>query len=127
MRAFDDFGGPIITPDPPHQFEIRLAGILCDKDVAGASEIARPLPQRAAGKQEFVSEGSLSIYKHHVQPMFEMEILKSIIEQQRIYLPFIDGEPAAFYPVFVHQHDYVLQIVREHVRLVACDQGVEQQ
>ena len=127
MRAFDDFRGPIVTPDASHQIEIRLAGVLCDKDIAGAAKIARRFTQRAPREQEFVSERRLSIYKHHVQPMFEMQILKPIIEQQRIDLPFIDSEPPAFDPVLVHQHDYVLQVVREHVRLVTRDQRVEQQ
>src|SRR5438094_9316425 len=47
MRAFDDFRGTIVTADAFHETRIRFAGILCDKDVAGAAEIARPLPQRA--------------------------------------------------------------------------------
>ena len=59
--------------------------------------------------------------------MFEMQILKSVVEQERIDIPFVDGEPAAFYPVLVHEHNHVLQIVREHVWLVAGCQRVEQQ
>lgn len=127
MRAFDDFGGTIVTADTFHQSEIRFAGVLRDKDVAGAAEIARPLAQGASRKQEFVSERRLPINQHHVQPMFEMQVLESVIEQQRIDLPFIDREPATFYTVFVHEHDYVLQVVREHVRLVPRGHGVEQQ
>jgi hypothetical protein len=64
----------------------------------------------------------LSIDEHHIEPMFEMQILKSVVEQQRIHLPFIDREPSAFYAIFVHQHDYVLQIVCEHIRLIARSQ-----
>ncbi len=90
MRAFDDFRGTIVTADAFHEIRIRLAGILCDKDVAGTAEIARRLPQRASGKQEFVSERSLSIDKHHVQSMFQMQILESVVEQQRIDVPFVD-------------------------------------
>src|SRR5437667_8944106 len=127
MPAFDHFRGAIVAPDAFHQLKIMLAGVLGDKDVAGAAKIARPFPQRAPGQQEFVSERSLSIYEHHVQAMLEVQILKSIIEQQRIDLPFIDGEPSAFGAVFVYQHDYVLQVVREHVRLVTGDPRVEQQ
>src|SRR6266404_608466 len=119
MRALDDFRSAIVTADAPHQIEIRFASIFCDKDVTGSPEIARCFPQRASGKQEFISERRLSIDEHHVQPMFEMQILKPVIKQQRIHLPFINREAAAFYAVFVHQHDHVLQVVREHVRLVA--------
>ena len=107
VRALDNFCGAIVTPDPSHQLEVRLAGVFRNENVAGAAQIARPLTQRAPGKQELVPKGCLSIHEHHVQPMLEMEILKSVVEQQCVDLPFIDGEPAAFHPVFVHQHDHV--------------------
>src|SRR5947199_10380367 len=60
MRAFDDFGGAVVAPDAPHQLEIRLTGMFCDKDVARATEIARRFAQRPSGKQKFVSERRLS-------------------------------------------------------------------
>ena len=107
VRAFDNFSGAIVTPDAPHQLEIRLAGILGNKDVASAAKVAWPLTQRAPGQQELVPKRCLSIHEHHIQPMLEMEILKSVVEQQCVDLPFLDGEPAAFHPVFVHQHDHV--------------------
>src|SRR5207249_7578677 len=108
MRAFDHFGGTIVAPNASHQLEIRFTGIFCDKDVAGATEIARPLAQCSSGKQKFVSERRLPIDEHHVEPMLKMQILKSIIEQQGIDLPFIDREAAAFYPVLIHDHNYIL-------------------
>jgi hypothetical protein len=40
--------------------------------------------------------------------MLEMEVLKSVVEQKCVDLPFVDREPAAFHAVFVHQHDYIL-------------------
>src|SRR5437764_734730 len=61
MRAFDDFGGAIVAPNARHQIEIRLTGIFCDKDVAGATEIARRFAQGPSGKQKFVSERRLPI------------------------------------------------------------------
>jgi hypothetical protein len=67
--AFDHFSGAIVTPDASHQLEIRLAGILSNKDVAGAAKIAWPLTQRAPGQHELVPERGLPIHEHHVQPM----------------------------------------------------------
>src|SRR6185369_926032 len=43
VRALDHLRSPIVTADASHQLEIRLAGILGNKDVAGASQIARRL------------------------------------------------------------------------------------
>src|SRR5215468_7519926 len=74
VRAFDNFGGAIVTPDASHQLEIGFAGILGNKNVAGAAKIAGPLAQRAPRQKEFVSERRLSIYQHHVQSMLEMEV-----------------------------------------------------
>ena len=54
--------------------------------------------------------------------MLEMEILKSVVEQQCVDLPFIDGEPTAFHPVLVHDYNHVLQVVGEHIRLIAGGQ-----
>ena len=102
MSAFDDLGGAIVTPNPFHQCVVRLAGILSYEDVTGAAQITWRFAQHAAWKQEFVPEGSLSIHQHHVEPMFEMQILKSVIEQKRVNLPFVDCNPAAFYSVLVH-------------------------
>src|ERR1700752_1577696 len=53
MGAFDDFSGAIVTADASHQIEIRLAGVLCNKDIAGAAEIPWRFAQRAPRKQEF--------------------------------------------------------------------------
>src|SRR5437773_11487481 len=110
MRAFDDFRGAIVTADASHQIEVGLAGVLCNKDVAGAVKIARRFAQRAPREQEFVSERSLTIYEHHVQPVFEMDIRKSIIEQESVDPPIVDGESAGVDSEFVHQDDYVLQV-----------------
>src|SRR5262249_54937478 len=52
VRTFDNFRGAIVTPDTSHQFEISVAGILGNKDIAGAAQIARPLAERSAWQQE---------------------------------------------------------------------------
>ena len=58
--------------------------------------------------------------------MFEVQILQAVIEQERVGFQFFDREEAALHPVLVDQHDHVLQIVREHVGLVAGREGIEQ-
>ena len=89
MRAFDNFRSTIVAPDASHQLGVRRAGIFGDEDVAGAPKIARPFTQSSSREQEFVPERSLSIYKDHVESMFQVQILKSVVEQQGIDLPFI--------------------------------------
>src|SRR6266487_3950935 len=95
MRAFDDLGGASVTPNALNERVIRFARIFGDEDVARASQIARRLAQGAAGEQEFVTEWRLSIHQDHVEPMFKMQILQAIIEQQCIDVPFIDCEAPA--------------------------------
>src|ERR1700730_13849144 len=87
MRALDDLGGAIVTPDALDKRVVRLAGVFGDEDVAGAPEISRRLAQRAARKQELISKGRLSIHQHHVEPMFEMQILQAVAEQGGIDVP----------------------------------------
>jgi len=119
VRAFDDLGGAIVTPDALNERVIRFARIFGDEDVARAPQIARRLAQSAAREQEFVTERRLSVHQDHVEPMFKMQILQAIIEQQCVNVPFVDCEPAAFYAVFVHEDDHVSQVMRQHVRFVA--------
>ena len=119
MRAFDNLGSAIVAANALHQGIIRFAGVFGDEDVAGAAQISRRLAQRASRKKEFITKRSLPIHKDDVQPMFEMEILQTVVQQQRIDLPFFDGQQTAFDTVFVHEDDHVLQVMREHVRLIA--------
>src|SRR5437764_9437246 len=107
VRAFDDFRSAIVAADASHQLGVRRAGIFSDEDVASAPKIARPFTQGSSREQELVPERSLSIYEDHVESMFQVQILKSVVEQQRIDLPFIYRQAAAFYPILVHQHDHV--------------------
>src|SRR5207247_4207036 len=39
VRALDNFSGALVTPDPSHQLEIRLAGVCRNENVAGAAQI----------------------------------------------------------------------------------------
>ena len=126
MRAFDDLGRAVVAPNPLDELVVRLTRALGDEDVAGASQISRRLAQRSSRQQILVSEWCLSIDQHDVEPVFQMEILQTVVEEQRVGLQFFDGEEPAFHPVLVHEHDHVLQIIRQHVRLVAGGQRIEQ-
>ena len=59
--------------------------------------------------------------------MFQMQELHPVVEQKRVDFPFVDREFTAFDPVFVHQHDHVFQIVREHIGLIARGYRIEEQ
>ena len=121
MRALDDLGGAIVTADALDKRVVRLAGVFGDEDVAGAPEISRRLAQRAARKQELISKGRLPVHQHHVEPMFEMQILQAVVEHEGIDFPFVDGKTTALHAVLIDQHDHVFQIVCEHVGLIAGD------
>ena len=54
-----------------------------------------------------------------------MQILQSVIEQKGVGFHFTDSEKPALHAIFVHEHDHVLQILREHVRFVAGLQRIE--
>ena len=127
MRALDDLGGAIVAPDAFDQLVVRLARALGDEDVARASQIPRRLAQRSARQQILVSKRRLPIDQHDVEPVFQVQILQAVIEQERVGLEFLDREQAALYPVLVDEHDHVFQIVREHVGLVARGQRIEQE
>src|SRR5436309_12025215 len=116
-----------MTADPLNQRVVRLAGVLGNKNVAGAAQVTRRLAQCAARQKEFVSKRRLSIDQDDVETMFKMQILQTIIEKQGVYFPFVDGKTTAFDAIFVHQHYDVLEIAREHVGLVAGGKRVEQQ
>ena len=59
--------------------------------------------------------------------MLEMQILQSIIEQERVGFHFVDREKPALYPVLIDEHDHVFQVVRQHVGLVSRGQRIEQE
>src|SRR5581483_2378089 len=84
MRAFDDLGCAIESPNAGDEFFIGIAGAFRDEDVTGAAEISRRLSQRSARQQELVSKWRLSIYQDDVETVFEMEILQAVVEQKRV-------------------------------------------
>ena len=126
MRAFDNLGGAIVATDALEQLVVRLARALGDKNITGPAQIARWLAQRAARQKEFVSERRLPIDQDDVEAMFQMQILQTVIEQERVCFHFADRVQPALHAILVHENDHILQIVREHVRLVAGRERIEQ-
>src|SRR5256885_4942061 len=99
MGALDDFSGAIITANPFDQLVVRLAGAFGNENVTGAPEITRRLSQRPAREEMFVPEWRLAIDEDDVEPVFEVEILESVIEQKGVGLQFPNREQAALDPV----------------------------
>ena len=98
------------------------------KMMLGARQMRRRLAQGAAGEQMFVAKGLLAIDQHDVLPAAgQFPILEAVVQQQRVAAEFLDGVTAALDAVFVHQHDDVLEVGSEHVRLVAGHFGIEQE
>ena len=125
VRALDDLGGAIVLADPVNQRGVAIRRAFGDENVAGPPQVLRRFAQRAAREQVFVAEGGLAVDEHDVEPVLEMDELHAVIEQQRVAAHFVDGVKAARDAVFIHEHDHVLEIHREHVGLVACHAGVE--
>ena len=127
MHAFDDGGVGIEFGNAPAQFG-GLAVALGDENRLGAGEVRRRLAQRAAREQMFVAERLLAVNQHHVVPAAaQIPVLKPVVEQQRVAAEFFNRITPALHAVLVHEHDDVLEIGREHVRLVAGHFGIEQQ
>src|SRR5436190_22790690 len=74
VRAFDNLGGAVVTANAFQESVIGFARVFRDKNVAGTPKVPWRLTQRATRKKKFVSERCLTVHKHDVEPMFEMEI-----------------------------------------------------
>src|SRR5207244_4417032 len=101
MCTFDDLGRSVVAPNPFDEGFIWIARALCDKDVAGAAQVAGRLAQRPARQEVLVPKWRLPINQDNVQPMLQMQILQSVIKKKRVSLQFPDREKAAFYPIFI--------------------------
>ena len=84
MGALDDLGGAIVAANPLDQLVVRLACAFGDENVTGAAKIARRLAQCPARQEKLVSKRRLPIDQHDIEPMLEMEILQSVIEQEGV-------------------------------------------
>jgi phosphoribosylamine-glycine ligase len=58
--------------------------------------------------------------------VLEVQILEAVVEQEGVGAEFLDGEEAALHAILVDEHDDVFEVVREHVRLVARGEGIEE-
>src|SRR5450432_149270 len=127
VRALNDLGGAVVTPDALDQFIVRLAGAIGDEDVARAAKISGRLAQGAPREQKFIPERRLPVDQHDVQTMFQMQVLQAIIEQKCIGSHLANCVQPALHAVLVDQDNHILQVMREHVRLVAGGKGIQQE
>ena len=74
-----------------------------------------------------VSERAGGIDEQDIQVRTQPEVLEPVVEDERVGVVFLDGVEAGFHAVLVDQHDHVLQVCREHVRLVARGKRVQEQ
>ena len=66
------------------QLVVRFARAFGDEDVTGPAQISRRLAQGSARQQKLVSKRRLAIDQDNVEPMLEMEILQTVVEQERV-------------------------------------------
>ena len=119
---------PGIVPRDALAQSAGVAVALGDENGARARQVRRRFAQRAARQQMLIAERLLAIDQHDVAPPpAQFPILKSVVQQQRVAAKFLDRVTPALHAVLVHQHDHVLEIGREHVRLVAGGFRIEQQ
>ena len=105
-----------------------VAVALGDEDRAGAGQVGRRFAQGAARQQPPAAEGLLAVNQHDVlAATAQFPILETVVEQQGVAPELLNGVTAALDAVLVHQHDHVLEVGREHVRLVAGHFGIQQQ
>src|SRR5579862_222050 len=98
-----------------------------DENVIGAFEIGDRLAQRATGEKIMVTEGIVAIDQANIEPAFEGEVLKAVVQKQCIATKLGYGVAAAFDTILVNKHHHVLKIGGEHVRLITGLSTVEQQ
>src|SRR5205085_1163513 len=127
MGALDDLGRAIVAANSFDQLVVRFAGALGDEDVTRPAQIAGRLAQRPSREKMLVSKGRLPIDQDNVEPVFEVKVLETVVEEERIGLEFLNRVEAALHPVLVHENNDILQVVRQHVRLVTRRQGIEEE
>src|SRR5579859_540280 len=104
----------------------ELAG-LGDENIVGAFEIGNRFAQRATGKEIMVAKGIVAVDQADIEATFEGEVLKAVVEQQRVATIFGDGVTTAFDTILVNEHHHILQIRGEHIRFVTGLSTVEEQ
>ena len=74
-----------------------------------------------------IAERVVAVDKADVEPTFKREILETIVEEQCVAAEALDGVPAGFDAIFIHEDDDIFEIRGKHVRFVAGLFDVEQQ
>src|SRR5580704_9222472 len=98
-----------------------------DKNVIGAFEIGDRLAQRATREEIMVAERIVAVDQADIEPAFEGEVLKTVVEKERVATILGEGVATAFDAILVDKHHHVFEIGSEHVWLVAGLPTVKQQ
>lgn len=103
---------------------LSLPSHFVQENVAGTAQISRGLAQRAAREHEFVSERRRAVHQHDVELAAQFQILKSVVEDERVTIVVAHRPAPGFHPVFVHHHRDAWQIPRQHEWFVPGVRGV---
>src|SRR4051812_25256049 len=95
VGALDDLRRAIVSANSFDQFVVRLARALGDEDVAGPPQIPGRLAESAPRQKMLISKRRLPIDQNDIKPVFEMQILESVVQQKGIGLQLLDREQAA--------------------------------
>ena len=97
------------------------------EDVVRAVEPLDGFPQKACGQDPAVAEGTVGVNKDHVLLAAQPQVLHAVVQDDRVHAEFPHGVAGAPDSVGVgYDHD-VLEILGQHVGLVAGDPGAEEQ
>ena len=125
MSTLHDLRHAVVFPNPLNQLgavPIRLR----DEDVTGPLQIGRRLPQGTPREHEARSEGSRPIHQHNIVPVLQLQVLKSVIQDQHVRAELLDGRCASLHPILVHHHWDTHAVRRQHPRFIARLVGIEQ-
>src|SRR5438093_377248 len=118
VDALDDAGIGIVPGDAaPKRGGVAVA--LGDENRVGSGHVRGRLAQRAARQQMLIAEGRLEVDQHDVTAATgQLPILEPVVQQQRVAPELLNRVAARLHTVFVHEHDDVAEVGRQHVRLV---------
>src|SRR5215469_12624943 len=119
VGALDDFRCSVVTPNSLNQIVVRLAITFCDENIACSSQVPGRLAQRATGEQMLIAEGCLTIDQHNVEPMFQVKILQTVVEQKSVNVEFLQRMQPRLHPILVDHYCYSREIGSEHIRFVS--------
>ena len=86
------------------------------------------LAQGASRQEMLIAKRLLAVNQNDVlAPAGQAPVLEPVVQQKGVAPEILDGVASAFHPVLVHQHDNVLEVGSEHVRLVSGRVGIQQE